>query len=137
VPPPYAGPGSTQIIPAPNLSPLLPQGLDAYVVIVPCTIPEQVNPLIQRRVTFLGLGLLQFQGAIRDNLFAVHAPYVLFVMDGRTGSRMAFEFANDATVWRTVDKSWWADSIAALSEQQKQQAHEALKGDVASIESPA
>jgi hypothetical protein len=131
VPSPYPGPGGSQIVSAPNLTPLLAQGLDAYVVIVPCTIPEQVNPLIQRRVAFLGLGLLQFQGAIRDNLFAVHAPYVLFVMDGRTGSKIAFEFANDAANWRTVDKSWWADSIAALSEQQKQQTHDALKDLIA------
>jgi hypothetical protein len=123
-PAPYllGGMSGGAIITPPDIGAAQPQGLDAYVVVVPSAINAP-----GRGLTLKGLGFIRLPDMFAGDSYAVRAPYVIFVMDGRTNSKIAFESPDDPLLWRTVDKNWWTEPVGALSDQQRLQLRDAVK----------
>jgi hypothetical protein len=114
------------ILTPPDVGSVQPQGLDAYVVVVPGAISAPGGSL-----TLMGLGFIRLMNIFGEDSYGVRAPYVIYVMDAKTGSKIAFEGRDDGVVWRAVDKSWWADPVGAMSEQQRLQLRDAVDDMIA------
>jgi hypothetical protein len=106
---------------APHLTSVVPQGLDAYVLVVPGLMTEPGTNLFRKNFAISGLGVVKIQGVLADTTFAIHVPYRVYVLDGHDGSEIAMQalFFGADDLWREVDQTWWAASPAELSPEQR------------------
>ncbi len=104
------------------------QGLDAYVII-------HLRPSVEGltgTLHFDGLNVVRMVGAFNDTYFNVAADFQVTVIDARTGKAIASERARHPMVegnifmgpiapWEQCEKSLWAPTPEALTDEQKQQ----------------
>ncbi len=67
------------------------------------------------------------QGVFKDSVYAYHAPFAIFLIDGHDQSVIAQRVANDESLWRTVDKSIWPQSAATMTAEQKERLRDDLE----------
>jgi hypothetical protein len=110
------------------------QNLDAYVVVVNYSARDQIGDTNQ---SLYGLGLYRrnFLGARK---VSVYAAYQVVIVDGHTfevightpgllPARGELGLPTDKIAFLRVHSDWWADSLDAMSDKQKQQLEVGLK----------
>ena len=110
-----------------------PQGLDAYIVVLGGSSRYGTT-----NFSVLGVGLLSVPAPFfTGHNYYLHALYRVLVIDGSSGAMIGDGSAPplpDAGImpnirgpYRVVDESWWAPSLAEMSQQQRQQLGDGLK----------